>query len=77
MDTQVLIEPLRDRPGYRTRLGEPFDLVVEAATEEESLRLLAILVQERLQAGARVVPFRISRAWPAPSRRGVGCRTTS
>jgi hypothetical protein len=50
----ALIEPLADRPGYRGRVGEPFNLAAEAATAEEVVRLLAGALAEKVAAGARI-----------------------
>jgi hypothetical protein len=57
MQTTILLEPLTNRAGYRARLGEPFNIEVEAATEDEALELVNTAVQQRLQGGARLVPL--------------------
>jgi len=62
MQAPVLIEPLPDRPGYVARVGEPFQMTVEAATPEEAVRQLTTLLHRRLQAGARVVSIPIPTA---------------
>jgi hypothetical protein len=62
----ALIEPLADRPGYRGRLGEPFNLTVEAPSPEEAVRLLTAALEQTLARGAQVVRVSLPGV-PAPS----------
>ena len=43
--------------GFRARGCEPFALVAEGATREEALQKVRAQLQERLQAGAQIVPL--------------------
>ena len=70
MQLPVLVEALRDRPGYVARLGEPFNVTAEADSPEDALRQLANAVQQRLQAGAKVLPLTLPRQFPSPARAG-------
>lgn len=54
MELPVLIEKRPDGPGYRARLGEPFNLTAEAATIEEAERRLTDAVRQRLATGAEL-----------------------
>src|SRR5262249_44065569 len=68
MQLPALIEPLPDRPGYRARLGEPFNLAAEAGPAEEAARQLSAAVDQRLRAGARVVGIPLpGGGTPAPA----------
>lgn len=66
----VLVEPLGGRPGYAAHLGAPFHLSVEAGTAEEALRELTRAVQNRLQAGGRVMPFALPMTPTVPPSAG-------
>jgi hypothetical protein len=55
MQVPVLVQSLKDRPGYLARLGSPFDLSAEGATSEEALRELTSALLERLRAGDKVL----------------------
>ncbi len=68
LQVPVLIEALDDRPGYAARLGEPFNLSVEADSAEEALRQLSQAVQQRLQGGARLVPLALPMKFPGLAR---------
>lgn len=70
MQLPVLVEALVDRPGYAARLGEPFNLTVEAGSLDDVLRQLSQAVQQRLQAGARLVPLALPVKFPNPSHSG-------
>jgi predicted RNase H-like HicB family nuclease len=59
MELPILIEPLRDRPGYTARVGSPFDVAAEGATPEEARQHLAAALQQRLQPGALVGSIRL------------------
>ncbi|MGH7172989.1 MAG: hypothetical protein ACRELF_10515 [Gemmataceae bacterium] len=63
LQVPVLLEPLGNRPGYVAHLGAPLNLSVEAGTPEKALEELKRAVQNRLQAGGRVMPFTL----PLPS----------
>lgn len=54
MELPVLIERLPDGGRYRARLGEPFNLTVEAATADEAQHRLTEAVRHRLQQGAEL-----------------------
>jgi predicted RNase H-like HicB family nuclease len=56
MDIPVLIEPIAGN-GFRARGCEPLALVAEGATREEALQKVREQLQERLQAGAQIVPL--------------------
>jgi hypothetical protein len=66
----VLVEALVDRPGYAARLGEPFNLTVEAGSLDDALRQLSQAVQQRLQAGARLMPLALPAKFPNPAPSG-------
>ncbi len=51
MELPVVIEPLADGSGVNAQLGGPFHLSAAAATPEEAIRQLAVLLQHRLQLG--------------------------
>lgn len=70
MQVPVLLEALKNRPGYQVRLGEPFNLSVEAESPEEALLQMSRAVQERLQAGAKILPLILPLKFPAPTRAG-------
>ncbi len=70
MQVPVLVEALLDRPGYVARLGEPFNLSAEADSPENALRQLSQAVQQRLQAGARVLPLVLPMKFPSLSHAG-------
>lgn len=54
MELPVLIERLPDGIRYTARLGEPFDLTVEAATADEAQHRLSEALRHRLQEGAEL-----------------------
>lgn len=58
MDIPVLIEPVAGN-GFRARGCEPFALVAEGATREEALQKVREQLQDRLQAGAQIVPMAV------------------
>src|SRR5689334_10961148 len=70
MQVPVLVEALADRPGYVARLGEPFNLSAEADSPEDALRQLSQAVQQRLQAGARILPLALPMKFPKVSHAG-------
>jgi hypothetical protein len=70
MQVPVLVEALVDRPGYVARLGEPFNLSAEADSPEGALRQLSKAVQQRLQAGAQVLPLALPMKFPTLSHAG-------
>lgn len=70
MQVPVLLEALEDRPGYKARLGEPFNLSVEAASPPEALLELSRAIQERLQTGAKIVPLTLPMKFPDPVHAG-------
>ena len=52
MNLPILIEPLVARPGYRARLGTPFDLTTEAPSAEAAVRQLTQALTDLLRSGA-------------------------
>ncbi|MCI0460093.1 MAG: hypothetical protein L0Z62_24340 [Gemmataceae bacterium] len=58
MEIPVLIEPIPGA-GFRARGGEPFALTAEGLTPEDALGKLREQLQDRLAAGARVVPLEV------------------
>ena len=54
MELPVLIERLPNGDRYRARMGEPFNLTVEATTAEEAQRQLTEALRRRLQQGAEL-----------------------
>jgi predicted RNase H-like HicB family nuclease len=70
LQVPVLVEALADRPGYVARLGEPFNLAAEADSPQEALRQLSQAVQQRLQAGACIVPLALPLRFPNPAHAG-------
>src|SRR5438132_14403335 len=54
MEIPVLIEPVAGN-GYRARTGDPLALTAEGATPAEALANLRSILQERLDAGTRLV----------------------
>lgn len=70
MQLPVLVEALADRSGYIARLGEPFNLTVQADSPVDALRQLANAVQQRLQAGAQVLPLALPMRFPSLGRAG-------
>jgi hypothetical protein len=66
MEMPILIEPLPDRAGFVARLGNPFQLSAEAATREEALQKLALMLCQRLQAGTQVAALPIPQSASLP-----------
>lgn len=58
MQIPVLIEPIAGN-GYRARGAEPFALSADGATREEALAKLREQLQERMKAGAAIVPLEV------------------
>jgi hypothetical protein len=54
MELPVLIERHPDRVRYTARLGEPFNLTVEAHTADEAQQRLTDALQHLLQKGAEL-----------------------
>jgi hypothetical protein len=59
MEIPILIEPVNAN-GYRARSGEPLVLTAEGATEEEALRNLRDLIDQRLSNGAKLVALSVA-----------------
>lgn len=67
MQLPVVIEALPDGRGFAARLTAPLQLSAEASTPEAAQQQLAVLLQERLQAGARLGVLNV----PMPSTPGA------
>src|SRR5438874_647334 len=61
MQIPVLIEPVASN-GYRVTTGQPLALTAEGATRAEALQHLRDALQNRLGAGAEVVPLELDVA---------------
>jgi hypothetical protein len=70
MELPVLIEHLPDATGYTARLGEPFNLSVEAATADEALGRLLDALRRRLQQGAELRSITVPLAAAAVPKGG-------
>lgn len=56
MQIPVLVEPTPGN-GFRARSGEPLMLTAEGSTRDEALGQLRSLIQDRVAAGAQIVPL--------------------
>ena len=65
MELRVLIERLPHGDRYTARLGEPFNLRVEAATADEAQDRLIDALRRRLQRGAELRLIAVRPAAPA------------
>lgn len=70
MNIPVVLEPIAGN-GYRAS-GSPFDVTAEGATEEETLTKLRELIEQRLEAGARLVEFEVRKSKTRPWMRFAG-----
>jgi predicted RNase H-like HicB family nuclease len=70
LQVPVLVEALTDRPGYVARLGEPFNLTAEADSPEDALRQISSAIQQRLQAGAKVLSLALPMKFPSSNHAG-------
>src|SRR5581483_5029979 len=64
VELPVLIERLPDGNRCVARLGEPFNLTVEAPTADEAQRRLADALRQRLQQGAQLRSISVPSAAP-------------
>jgi hypothetical protein len=64
MELPVLIERLPDGSRYTARLGEPFNLTVEAATADEAQHRLTEALRRLLQQGAELRSISVRPASP-------------
>jgi hypothetical protein len=53
MQIPILVEP-DEHGGFRARAGEPFGVSAEGSTAKEAAEHLAILLRDRLKAGAHL-----------------------
>src|SRR5262245_6128059 len=60
VELPVLIERLPDGVRYAARLGEPFNLTVEAATADEAQHQLTDALRRRLEQGAELRSISVS-----------------
>jgi hypothetical protein len=58
MKIPILLEPIAGN-GYRAKGGEPFGVVVEAATREEALSQMKERLEARLRNGAEIVDLEV------------------
>ena len=63
MQIPILIEPI-DGGRFRARMGEPFALSAEGATEKEATELLTVQVEERLRSGVRYSVIEVGNGLP-------------
>jgi len=70
MELPVLIERLPDGVHYTARLGEPFNLTVEAPTPEEAQDRIREAVRRRLDQGAELRAISVRASSPAPPEGG-------
>jgi hypothetical protein len=70
MELPVLIERLPDGDRYTARLGEPFNLTVEAATADEAQDRLSDALRHRLQQGAELRSIALRPAGPTGPKGG-------
>jgi hypothetical protein len=73
MELPVLIERLPDGDRYTARLGEPFNLTVEAATANEAQDRLTDALRRRLQQGAELRSIAIETEVLVPVDPFVAC----
>jgi hypothetical protein len=73
MELPVLIERLPDRDRYTARLGEPFNLTVEAATADEAQDRLTDALRRRLQQGAELRSIAVETEALIPGDPFVAC----
>ena len=58
MQIAVLVEPVNGT-GYRATSGQPLAFTAEGVTREDALRQLQDAVQNRLNAGAEIMPLEL------------------
>jgi hypothetical protein len=73
MELPVLIERVPGADRYTARLGEPFNLTVEAATPDEAQDRLTDALRRRLQQGAELRSIAVGTEAPAPVDPFVAC----
>jgi hypothetical protein len=67
MQLSILLEPLPDQKGFLARMGEPFNLRVEATTAEEALKTLEVEFHKRLGKGTQLRALVVGLTPSAPS----------
>ena len=65
MQIPILVEP-GEHGGFRARAGEPFGVSADGATAREAAEHLAILLRDRLKAGARLAFIDLPNGPQAP-----------
>jgi hypothetical protein len=58
MTLPILVEP--HAGGYRARTGSPFDITADAPTADAAVAAVRRQLDDRMQAGAVVVPYPLS-----------------
>jgi hypothetical protein len=71
MTIPVLIEPITDG-GFRATGGPPFDASAQGATRAEALQRLRLEIEERIAAGAVLVPLDVGPVDTNPWANGAG-----
>jgi len=71
MTIPVLIEPVAEG-GYRATGGSPFVVSAEGATRDEALGRLRVEIEQRIAAGAVLVPLEVGPAEGNPWMKGAG-----